>query len=177
MRQVDLGNHTHLIPPNRIPQTLKTRRVQIIRPHKHILLPRRHRKRPHARHDVADRFPGPEFVDQAPVLGVEPAVPVHFGIIEAEAAVLLDDFDVEVRVAGEEVVAEGAVFVHFADFVGFVDDGADGGVLVQEDGGDEGLVGEVLIAEVEVGFWGGKKGAGFKLVLYVLGWVWVFFLN
>ena len=86
------------------------------------------------------------------MLGVEPAIPVHFGVIEAEPAVLLDDLDVEVGIAGEEFVAEGAVFVYFADFVGFVDDGADGGVLVQEDGGDEGFVGEVLIAEVEVGF-------------------------
>ena len=82
------------------------------------------------------------------MLGVEPAVPVHFGVIEAEPAVLLDDFDIEVGVPGEEVVAEGAVFVGLADFVGFVDDGADGGVLVQEDGGDEGFVREVLIAEV-----------------------------
>ena len=82
------------------------------------------------------------------MLGVEPAVPVHFGIVEAEPAVFLDDFDIEVGIAGEEFVAEGAVFVGLADFVGFVDDGADGGVLVQEDGGDEGFVREVLIAEV-----------------------------
>lgn len=62
------------------------------------------------------------------------------------------DLDVQVRVAGEELVAEGAVFVLLADFVGFVDDGADGGVFVQEDGGDEVSVVEVLVAEVEVGF-------------------------
>lgn len=62
------------------------------------------------------------------------------------------DLDVQVRVAGEELVAEGAVFVLLADFVGFVDDGADGGVFVQEDGGDEVFVVEVLVAEVEVGF-------------------------
>ena len=62
------------------------------------------------------------------------------------------DLDVQVRVAGEELVAEGAVFVLLADLVGFVDDGADGGVLVQEDGGDEVFVVEVLVAEVEVRF-------------------------
>lgn len=60
-------------------------------------------------------------------------------------------FDDEVRVAGQELVAEGAVFVLQADFVGFVDYGADGGVFVQKDGGDEVFVGEVLGAEVEVG--------------------------
>lgn len=70
------------------------------------------------------------------MLGVEPAVPVHFGVVETEAAVLLVDLDVHVRVAGEELVAEGAVFVLLADFVRFVDDGADGGVFVEEDRGD-----------------------------------------
>ena len=86
------------------------------------------------------------------MLGVETAVPVHLGVVEAEPAVFLVDLDVQVRVAGEELVAEGAVFVLLADFVGFVDDGADGGVLVQEDSGDEVFVVEVLVAEVEVGF-------------------------
>ena len=82
------------------------------------------------------------------MLRVEPAVPVHLGVIEAEGAVFLVDLDVEVRVAGEEFVAEGAVFVGLADFVRLVDDGADGGVLVEEDGGDEVFVGEVFVAEV-----------------------------
>ncbi len=92
------------------------------------------------------------------MLGVEPAVPVDLGVVEAEDAVLLVDFDVEIRVAGEELVGEGAVGVFMgvfvgADAVGFVDDGADGGVLVEEDGGEEVLVGEEGVAEVEVG-WG-----------------------
>ena len=86
------------------------------------------------------------------MLGVEAAVPVDLCVIEAEAAVLLVDFDVQVRVAGEELVAEGAVGVSVADPVGLVDDGADGGVLVEEDGGDEVFVGEVLVAEVQVGW-------------------------
>ena len=85
------------------------------------------------------------------MLGVEPAVPVHFGVIESEPAVSFVDLDSHVWVACEELVAEGAVFVGFAHPVGLVDDGADGGVFVLEDGGDEMLVGEVVVAEVEVG--------------------------
>lgn len=139
---------THLVPLDRILQTGETVRIQIVGPHEDILLPRRHGERAHARHDVADRVPGPEQVDQPPVLRVEPAVPVHFGVIEAEPAVFLVDLDVQVRVAGEEFVAEGAVRVGLADFVGLVDDGADGGVFVEEDGGDEVFVGEVFVAEV-----------------------------
>ena len=70
------------------------------------------------------------------MLRVEPAVPVHLGVVETERAVLGVGFDIHVRVAGEELVAEGAVFVLVADLVGFVDDGADGGVFVEQDGGD-----------------------------------------
>ena len=145
--------HTHLVPLNCILQTGKTVRVQIVGPHKDILLPRRHRERPHARHDVAHRVPGPEPVDQPPVLRVEPAVPVHLRVVETERAAFLVDLDLHVRVAGEELVAEGAVFVRLADVVGLVDDGADGGVFVEDDGGDEVFVGEVFVAEVQVG-WG-----------------------
>lgn len=61
------------------------------------------------------------------------------------------DLDVQVRVAGEELIAEGAVLVCLANVVGLVDDGADGGVLVVEDGGDEVFVREELVAEVQVG--------------------------
>ena len=82
------------------------------------------------------------------MLRVEPAIPVHLGVVEAELAVFLVDLDVQVRVTGEEFVAKGAVFVCLADFVGFVDDGADGGVLVENDSGDEVFVREVFIAEV-----------------------------
>lgn len=151
-RPADRGQHTHLIPSHRILQTRKTVRVQIIRPHKHPLPPGRHGERPHAGHDIADGFPRPELLDQPSVLGVEPAVPVHLGIVEPEPAVLLVDLDVKVWVAGEELVAEGAVFVLLAHFVRFVDHGADGGVFVEQDGGEEVFVGEVLVAEVEVGW-------------------------
>lgn len=61
------------------------------------------------------------------------------------------DFDIHVWVAGEELVGEGAVFVLSADFVGFVDDGADRGIFVEEDGADQVFVREILVAEVEVG--------------------------
>ena len=86
------------------------------------------------------------------MLGAETAVPVDLGVVETEPAVFLVDFHIQVRVAGEELVAKSAVFVPLADFVRFVDHGADGGVFVEEDGGDEVFVREVLLAEVEVGF-------------------------
>ena len=141
-----------LVPSDRIVQTCKTVRIQIVRPHKHPLLSGRHGERTNAGHDIADGVSSAELLDEAPVLRVETAVPVDLGVIEPEAAVFLVDLDVHVRVAGQELVAEGAVLVLFADFVDFVDDGADGGVLVQEDGGDEVFVREVLVAQVQVGW-------------------------
>lgn len=98
------------------------------------------------------------------MLGVEAAVPVDLGVVEAERAVFLADLDVEVVDAGEELIAEGAEFGLVADVVDFVDYGADGGVLVHEDFGDEVLVGEVGFADVEVGW-----GSGQCLVLWVKG--------
>lgn len=90
------------------------------------------------------------------MLRVEPAVPVHLGVVEPEPASLLVDLDIEVRIAGQELVAEGAVFVALAHFVGFVDYCADGRVLVQEDGRDQVLVGEVGGPQVQVGWRGGE---------------------
>ena len=128
--------HTHLVPPHSIIQTRKTVRVQIVSPDEDILLPGWHRERANAGHDIADGFSGLELVDEAPVLGVEPAVPIYFGVVKTKSAVFLVDLDIQVWVAGEKLVAEGAVFALLANLVRFVDYGADGGVFVEEDGGD-----------------------------------------
>ena len=85
------------------------------------------------------------------MLGVKTAVPVDLRVVEAEGAVLFTDLDVEVVDAGEELVAEGAEFGFLTDIVDFVDYGADGGVFVHEDFGDDVLVGEVGFADVQVG--------------------------
>lgn len=85
------------------------------------------------------------------VLGAQPRVPIHFGIVEPEDAILFFDLDVHVVRAGEHLVPEGTELVLLADVVCFVDDGADGWVFVHEHGGDEVFVGEVLVAEVEMG--------------------------
>lgn len=74
------------------------------------------------------------------MLGVKSRVPVDLGIIESESAVFFVDFYVHVVFACEEFVAESAVFVLFADFVGFVDYGSHYVVFVHEHFGDEMLV-------------------------------------
>ena len=70
------------------------------------------------------------------MFGIEARVPVHSRVVKAEEAVLDFHFNVHVGVASQELVAEGAVFALGADFVNFVDDGADSRVFVQNDGGD-----------------------------------------
>ena len=64
------------------------------------------------------------------MLGVEPAVPVDFGVIKVKDAILFSSFDIQIWVPSQEFVVEGAVFALGADFVNFVDDGADMGVFV-----------------------------------------------
>ena len=127
-----------------------TFRIQIIGPHKNLLLRRRHRKRPHARHDIAHRLPRLKQLYKSLVLRMQPTVPVHFRVIKAEHTTFFRDFDVEIGNAGEELVGEGAEGVRGADHVGFVDYGPDGGVFIKENGGQEVSMGEVGVAQVEV---------------------------
>lgn len=82
------------------------------------------------------------------MLSIQSTIPIYLGIVEAKDTIFFDDFDVQGGVAGEELVGEGAVGGGLAHEVGFVDYGADGGVFVEEHGGEEGLVGEVRWAEV-----------------------------
>ena len=84
------------------------------------------------------------------MLRAEPAVPVHLGVVEAKKTSFLCDFDVEVRRAGKKLVGESAIGVLRPDEVSFIDYGADDGVFVQEDSGNEVFVREVVFAEVEV---------------------------
>lgn len=51
-------------------------------------------------------------------------------------------------VAGDDFKVEDAVFVVGVEGVGFVDDGADGRVFVEDYLADEGFVGKVGVAEV-----------------------------
>ena len=84
------------------------------------------------------------------MLRAKPAVPVHFGVVEAEKTSFLGDFDIEIRRACEELVGESTVRVLGPDEVCFVDHGADGGVFVEENGCDQVFVREVVFAEIEV---------------------------
>lgn len=84
------------------------------------------------------------------MLRAEPAIPVHFGKVEAKKTSLLRDFDIEVRRACKELVRESAVGVFRPDEVCFVDYGADDGVFVEQNGCNQVLVREVVFAEIEV---------------------------
>lgn len=66
----------------------------------------------------------------------EPTVPKHLAVVEAECTAAFFCGNEEVVVAGDDVEVEGAEDVGGGEGVGFVDDGADGGVLVDDDGAD-----------------------------------------
>lgn len=144
---------TYLVSLDNFAEILETLRVLVIRPHKHALLASRHSKRPNAGHDVGYDIARLKQSSDALVLRAEFRVPVDLGVVEFEAAACFANFDQHVVGAGEDFVREGAEFALGADIVCFVDDGADVGVLVDDDLGDDGFVREILAAEVEVS-WG-----------------------
>ena len=82
------------------------------------------------------------------MLGLQAAVPVDAGIVEAEFAVLLVNGYVGVVVAGQKFKGKGAEFRMRADVFDLVDDSADALVLVFEDFGNKVFVGEILFAKV-----------------------------
>lgn len=84
------------------------------------------------------------------MLCLETAVPVHARVVEAELAVLLVLDDVQIVLTGEQLEGERAEFAVRAHVLGLADDGADVGVLVQQNLGKQVLVRQVLLAEVKV---------------------------
>lgn len=124
--------------------------VQVVGPDEDFVLSSWDGKGPYAGHGVTDDFSLLELGDQPCVLGAQPAVPVHVCVVEAELAVIFLRDDVQVFVAGYDLQGEGSEFVFGAYVVEFVDDGFDSGVLVHDYRGDEILIGEILVSEVEV---------------------------
>ena len=86
------------------------------------------------------------------MLRAQPTVPKHLGVVEAENGARFFRFDEEIMVPRNDFKVEDAEFVVGVEGVGFVDDGADGGVFVEDDLADEGFVGEVGLAEVYLGW-------------------------
>lgn len=85
------------------------------------------------------------------MLGAESRVPVDFRIVELEEAVLFSNFYGHIVRTSKDFVSEGSELILLAYLVDLVDDSADCGVLVYEDGGYEGFVGKVMVAKIKVG--------------------------
>jgi hypothetical protein len=85
------------------------------------------------------------------MLGIQPAIPVDFAIVELEYAVFFSNLYIHVVRPGKHFVVECSVCrVGGVNSVNFVDYCADGGVFIEEDSGDEMFVRKILIAEVEM---------------------------
>lgn len=140
----------HLVPLHVLYEAAVALRVQIIGPDPNPLFRRRQSEWSHPCHNVADRFSTIEFGDEAAVLGAKSCVPVHLRIIEPERTVLFVDLYIQFVRAGEYFISESSEVALLANFVGLIDDGLNGGVLVHKDLSNEGFEGHVSIAEVEV---------------------------
>lgn len=102
------------------------------------------------------------------MLVAELGVPVHLCIVEGKNAAALADLDEQVVGPGKDLVGEDAELVLRADVARLVDDGPEVRVLVQDDLGDDLLVRQVLLAEVEVGDVAGRVEAAGDLIAEVL---------
>lgn len=117
-----------------------------------MLLARGHGKGANAGHDIAHDLAGLEEVDEPAVLRLELAVPVDLGVVKLERAAVLRHLDVQIVLAGEDLVLKRPELGLGADVLDLVDDGLDLGVLVDEHFGDELLVGQEVRPQVEVCF-------------------------
>jgi hypothetical protein len=145
---------TDLIFDHRFFHACITIRVEIVRPHKYPLLPRWDGKRSHARHDVADNLARLERVNQSLVLSLEAAVPVDLGVVEAEDAVAFADFHIHIIRPREDFVCECPEFRVCPHIVHFVNDSPNARVLVNQHFGNDFLIRQVFVAEVQVGYSG-----------------------
>lgn len=91
---------TNFIPLDCVSQTSMAVWVQVISPDENSLLASRYGEWAHTGHDVANCFSRLEQVDHAPMLRIEPAVPVHLGVVEAENTAFLPHLNVHIIIAG-----------------------------------------------------------------------------
>ena len=107
-----------------------TFRIQVISPHKNLLLSCRYCKWSYTCHYIADGFSGCKYLNKTSVLSIEPAVPVNLGVIETKNALLFPDFDIQVRLPSEKLVLKGTKSAFATDVGGFVNHCANCGVFV-----------------------------------------------
>ena len=84
------------------------------------------------------------------MLGLQSAVPVDFRVVEMKRAIGFVNFNIGVKVTGKDLEAESPILAMLAYFVDLVDHGANCGILVQNDLGDELFIREVLFSEIEM---------------------------
>ena len=98
--------------------------IQVVCPHEDFLSSRWKSKRSHSSHYVTHSLYLFKHLNQPSMFCVEPAVPVYFGVIEAEDTIFLLELHVHVWVSGEKFILECAILARCTNFVNLVDDGA-----------------------------------------------------
>lgn len=131
-------------------EIFETLRVHVIRPHKDTLLSCWHGKGANTSHDVAEHLTRLEQVHQSPVFCLQPAVPVHLGVVECKCATTLGNLDVHIIRTGKNFVLEGPVDVFSSNIVHLVDHRPYKRVLVHQDFCYELLIGVEAAAKVEM---------------------------
>lgn len=115
------ADSTYSVPPDGICEASKAVGIEIIRPNIDPFLGSWGRKWTNASHDIANGFTGLKFTHKSIVFCVESAVPIDFGVVEAERASTLPYLHCHVLVAGQMLILECPILGCIAHVVNFVD--------------------------------------------------------
>lgn len=137
LHRVHKRSRTYLVAYHGVSERGIAFRIQVVGPYEDLPLGGWHRKRTHTGHYIANYFPRLEEADKSLMLGVESAIPVDFGVVEAESAVQHFDVDVHGWISCEQLVLKGPVFILRTNVVSLVDNRSDSRILIHEYCGNE----------------------------------------
>ncbi len=136
----------YLVASNGLPKVGIAIRIEVVGPGEDATLAGSHRKGAHPGHDVAHGLACSKAVRQLLMLGTQSAVPVDLGVVEVENKIFDLDFDVHVGFAGQHFISEGPKLRVGPNVFRLVDHRLDIGILVQQQVGDDGLVGMIFLS-------------------------------
>lgn len=85
------------------------------------------------------------------MLGVESGIPVNFGEVEAKKTIFCSDFDIHVRIPGQQLEFEGAKLAMRANVIDLVNDRPNSWVFIQNDFCNQFLIRQIFLSQIKVG--------------------------
>lgn len=141
---------THLVSCDIVLEACVTLRIQVVSPYKNFFLPCGYCKRSYTCHNIADGISGLKQLNETSMLSIEPAIPVNLGVIKAEIALFLFNFDIEIWDPREELIFKGTEGAIVTNVGGFIYHRGNRRILIQDDRGDQVFIWQVLLPKIEM---------------------------